>query len=119
MALTNYTPKGDIKMRIEFSETTMKTCKGVKPGFRVQRVCSHGCDCIGTLIGTHKEPNETLAQECAPCGKPGLSIKGQGKDVRLIEETGGRWVFEMSAGLFERQRPIPSTSTPGHGKSCA
>lgn len=107
MTLPNYTPKGDIKMRIEFRKTSMKTCGGVKPGFRVQRFCSHGCDCIGTLIGTKKAPDESLVQACAPCGKPGLSIKGYGKDVHLVEDGDSHWVFEMTAGLFERQYPAP------------
>jgi hypothetical protein len=112
MAVPNYVPKRDVKMQIEFNRTTLKTCGGVKPGFRVQRKCSHGCDCFGTLITSKPAPDEDLAKDCAPCGQAGLSIKGQGKDVKLVKDAAGHWVFEMDATLFEFKRAEPS------GRAC-
>lgn len=101
MSLPKYAPKGEVKMRIEFNKTNVNTCGGAKPGFRVQRACSHGCDCIGTLLVSQKAPDEALVMACAPCGRPGTSIRGHGRNVRNVEREDEKWVFEMEAELFE------------------
>jgi hypothetical protein len=106
-----YIPKGDVTMRVEIRKVTARTCGGRRGAFSVTRTCSHGCSCTGEYITKIKTPGCDLVKNFATCGKPGLRIKGPGKDVALVEfqagipgdGSGDIWVFEMLGALVATQ----------------
>lgn len=98
-----YRPRGDVVMLVECKKATTKTCRGETKCFEVTRRCSHGCKCTGNYITNLRGPDLELVKDFAPCGNPGLCIRGPGRDARLTMFQNETWHFEMTASLFAKE----------------